>query len=199
VQRLLENTYCEIDGEPAAWRQLYAELQAERRRLESLALSAMNVRGRLEPDDERIMTRFSNQRQISLLLLRQVSTQVDREGTPGEVQLLSCHRLKANTFRTFNLPAARQLHLNTAPIPAWWLPWKLRRPLPCSLAQYFPGEDVAMAVYEDARGPQLMLDCADGSAPAICYNPLTGLWLDRAPARDLIQEDYDGESEDGIF
>jgi len=153
----------------------------------------------LKPDDERLATRFSTQRQILLLLVRCVSAQVDRAGNPDEIQLLNGTKLKAKDTRQFNLPAARLLHLNAATIPAWWLPKAIRNPLPPMLAQYF-FEDVTMAVYLGQGSDQLRLDTKDPRrAPVICYHPLEGLWLQKPPDKRAIQEDYDGENEDGMF
>ena len=200
IRRLLDKTYSDSTDDPADWQELYDEIKAQRDRLEKLALSAMSVQGQpLAPDHEGLGTRFSNQRQILLLLVRWVSGQKDKVGNPDEIQLLNGTKLKAKDVRQFNLCAARQLHLNAATIPAWWLPKAVRNPLPPLLAQYFV-EDIAMAVYLDQRSDQLVLDTSDARrAPVICYHPLEGLWLQKAADKRSIQGDYDGENEDGIF
>jgi len=200
IRRLLDKTYSDSTDDPADWQELYDEIKAQRDRLEKLALSAMSVQGQpLAPDHEGLGTRFSNQRQILLLLVRWVSGQKDKLGNLDEIHLLNGSKLKAKDTRQFNLYAARQLHLNAATIPAWWLPKAIRNPLPPMLAQYFV-EDVTMAVYLGQRSDQLVLNTNDASrAPVICYHPLEGLWLQKPADKRAIQEDYDGENEDGMF
>jgi CRISPR-associated endonuclease/helicase Cas3 len=200
IRRLLEDTYSDSNDDPAGWRELYDELKTERERLEKLAFSAEDVRGQpLHPDEEGLGTRFSTQRQILLLLARWVSDKVDKAGNPDEIHLLNGMKLKAKDIREFNLNARRKLHLNAATIPAWWLPKAVRNPLPPLLARYFL-EDVAMAVYLDQGSAQLVLHTKDARrAPVICYHPLEGLWLQKPADKRAIQEDYDGENEDGMF
>jgi len=200
IRRLLERTYSDSNDDPAAWQELYHDLKTERDRLEKLAFSATNVRGQpLRPDEEGLGTRFSTQRQVFLLLARSVSGQADKAGNPDEIQVLNLMKLKAKDIRQFNLPAARLLHLNAATIPAWWLPKAIRKPLPPLFAQYFV-EDVAMGVYCGQGSDKLDLDTHDaGRAPVICYHPLEGLWLEKSANKRAIQEDYDGENEDGMF
>jgi CRISPR-associated endonuclease/helicase Cas3 len=199
IRTLLENTYADSNADPAGWRELYDDLELERKRLEKLALRATDVRGQpLRPDEEGLGTRFSTQRQIPLLLVRWVSGQMDTAGNPDELQLLNGQKLKAKDIRKFNLYAARQLHLNTATIPAWWLPKAIRNSLPPVLAQYFV-EDVAMAVYDERHGHLEIALKSKTGAPVICYHPLEGLWLQKPPDKRAIQEDYDGENEDGMF
>jgi CRISPR-associated endonuclease/helicase Cas3 len=200
IRRLLEDTYSDSNDDPAGWRELYDDLKTERGRLEELALSATNVRGQpLRPDDEGLGTRFSTQRQILLLLVRWVSDQADKAGNPDEIQLLNGTKLKAKDLRQFNPYVVRQLHLNAATVPAWWLPRAIRNPLPPLLAPYF-FEDVAMGVYCGQGSDQLKLDTKDARrAPVICYHPLEGLWFQKSADKRAIQEDYDGENEDGMF
>lgn len=199
VRQLLEDTYSDSNDDPAAWRELFDDLKTQRDRLEKLALSATDVRGQpLRLDEEGLGTRFSTQRQIPLLLVRWVSGQVDTAGNPDELQLLNGQKLKAKDIRQFNLYAARQLHLNTAAIPAWWLPKAIRNSLPPVFAQYFV-EDVAMAVYDERHGHLEIALKSKTGAPVICYHPREGLWLKKPADKRAIQEVYDGENEDGIF
>jgi hypothetical protein len=123
---------------------------------------------------------------------------VDRLGNPEEFQLLNGEKLKRESIRKFNLYAARQLHLNTATIPAWWLLKSIREPLPPVLAQYFT-EEVGMAVY-DGRHEQLRLALKpNAGTPVISYHPLEGLWLEKPPDKKARRLEEDGEYEDGIF
>ena len=199
IRRLLERTYLESTDDPVGWKELYEELRAERDRLEKLALSATNVRGQpLGPDEEGLGTRSSPQRQIRLLLVRWISDQADKAGNPKEIQLLNGRKLKAKDIAQFSLFAARLLHLNAATIPAWWLPKAVRKKLPPLLAQYF-AEDVAWGTYPGKGNDQLSCTNDTCGAPLICYHPLEGLWLQKAPDKRAIQGDYDGEDEDGMF
>ncbi len=199
IREVLENTYKDAEDEPASWRPLYKALNEEREQLEKLALSATDVRGRpLKPDAEGLGTRFTRQQQILLLLVRWTSDRVDKLGYPEEIQLLNDAKLKLEHIREFNLDAARKLHLNTAPIPAWWLPKSIRGPLPPMVAQYF-AEDVGMAVY-DGRHQELVLALqTSAGAPVICYHPLEGLWLEKPPEKKAQRPEEDGECEDGMF
>jgi hypothetical protein len=199
LRPVLEDTYSERTREPEGWSRLLQELKSERDRLHNLALGAAAVRGReLQPDEEGLLTRFSGQRQILLLLVRWVSTSVDKLNNPEEVHLLSGVKLKRETMRKFNLYAARQLHLNLVSIPAWWLPKSMRDPLPCVLAQYF-NEDVAMAVYDGQHEELKLALNASAGAPVICWHPLEGLWLEKRPGKKAQRFEEDGESEDGMF
>jgi CRISPR-associated endonuclease/helicase Cas3 len=199
LRPVLEDTYSDRTQEPESWHELLQELNAERDRLRNLALRAADVRGReLKPDEEGLLTRVSSQKQILLLLLRWVSDRVDRLGNPEEFQLLNGEKLKRESIRKFNLYAARQLHLNTATIPAWWLLKSIREPLPPVLAQYFT-EEVGMAVY-DGRHEQLRLALKpNAGTPVISYHPLEGLWLEKPPDKKARRLEEDGEYEDGIF
>jgi CRISPR-associated endonuclease/helicase Cas3 len=200
IRQLLEQTYAEDHDDPAGWVELYDDLKAEREWLEKLALSATNVRGQpLRPDEEGLGTRFSRQRQVLLLLVRWISDRMDKGGNPAELHLLNGTKLRVENIRKFNLYVARQLHLNTATVPAWWLPRSLRKPLPPDLNQYFV-EDVALAVYLGPQSERLLLNAKDpGRAPVLCYHPLEGLWLEKPPAKETVRSDEDGENEDGMF
>ena len=200
IRDVLEATYADRRRKPPAWQELWQDLDNERQRLKNLALRATDVRGReLQPDEEGLLTRISNQRQILLLLARWVSDKADKGGNPEEIHLLNGAKLKLDNFRQFNLSAARKLHLNTATIPAWWLPKATRQPLPPLLGRYF-FEQVAMAVYLGERSEHLVLGVKNPvQAPTICYHPDEGLWLEKPPDKRAIQEDTDGESEDGMF
>jgi hypothetical protein len=200
IRQLIEETYSDSHDDPAGWQELYEEVKSQRKGLQNLALSATNVRGQpLRPDEEGLGTRFTTQRQLSLLLVRWVSDKVDKGGSPAELHLLNGTKLMVEHIRNFNIYAARQLHLNIATIPAWWLPKSLRKTLPPVLAQYFV-EDIAMGIYLGSRSNQLVLNTVDQRrVPVICYHPLQGLWLEKPPDKGAFQEEYDGESEDGIF
>lgn len=200
IREVLEATYADRTKDPESWRMLLTDLKTERERLKSLAMKATDVRGReLVPDEEGLLTRFSSQRQLLLLLVRWVSDKKDKLGGPEEIQLLNRVKLKQESLRQFNRYAAQQLHLNTATIPAWWLPKVIREPLPRLLAQYF-FEEVAMAVYLGERSERLELDVKNrAAAPTICYHPDEGLRLEKPPDKKAIRAQEDGESEDGMF
>jgi CRISPR-associated endonuclease/helicase Cas3 len=197
IRDVLEKTYSDRTQEPESWRELWQDLEKERQRLRNLALRATDVRGReLAPDEEKLLTRFSNQRQILLLLVRWVD-KADKVGNPEEIHLLNGAQLKLENIRKFNLYAARQLHLNTASIPAWWLPRAIHSPLPPALAQYF-FEEVVMAVYEGSDRLKLGVTVGD-PAPIICYHPDEGLWLEKPPGQRAVRLEEDSANEDGMF
>lgn len=200
IRDVLEATYADRKREPSAWWELWKDLVKERERLKNLALRATDVRGReLQPDEEGLLTRFSNQRQILLLLARWVSDKADKVGNPEEIHLLNGAKLKLDNLRQFNRDAARQLHLNSATIPAWWLPNAMRQPLPPAMAQYF-SEDAARAVYLGETSDRLKLGVkSDDRGPTICYHPDEGLWLEKPPDKKAIRLQEDGENEDGMF
>lgn len=200
IRDVLEATYADRKREPSAWRELWKDVDIKRECLKSLALRATDVRGReLQPDEEGLLTRVSHQRQILLLLARSVSDRADKMHNPEEVHLLNGAKLKLDDLRQFNRDAARQLHLNTVSIPAWWLPKAIRAPLPPVLAQYF-FEDAALAIYLGERSDRLQLGViGNGRAPTIYHHPDEGLWLGKPPDRGAIQLEEDGANEDGIF
>jgi CRISPR-associated endonuclease/helicase Cas3 len=200
IREVLEATYVDRKGEPESWRMLLKDLESDRQRLRNLALRATDVRGgELAPDEEGLLTRFSRQRQMLLVLVRWVSDRKDKLGNPKEVQLLNRVKLKQENLRQFNRYAAQQLHLNAATIPAWWLPAVFREPLPPLLAQYF-FEEVAIAVYLGDESERLVLGVKrHAGAPTICYHPDEGLWLEKPPDKKATRVQEDGESEDGMF
>lgn len=200
IREVLEATYADRNQEPEAWRMLLKALETERQHLKNLALRATDVRGReLAPDEEGLLTRFSSQRQVLLLMVRWVSDKKDKLGNPEEIQLMNGVKQKQESFRKFNRYAAQQFHLNTATIPAWWLPKVIREPLPPLLAQYF-FEEVAMAVYLGDKTDRLVLGVkSHAERPTICYHPDEGLWLEKPPDRRAIRREEDGEGEDGMF
>lgn len=200
IRPVLEATYADHGDEPKAWHTLLEMLQLERKRLKNLAMNAADVRGRaLAADEEGVLTRFSRQKQTLLLLARWVSDKTDRAGNPEEIHLLSRAKLGRKDVSQFNPDAARQLHLNVATIPAWWLPRQLRQPVPPALAQYF-FEDVAMAVCQGEMSERLVLGVnSSAGAPTICYHPDEGLWLESPPHKDTVPIEEDGEYDDGMF
>lgn len=200
IREVLEATYADRKQEPESWRLLLEDLESERERLRNMALRAIDVRGReLAPDEEGLLTRFSRQTQILLVLVRWVSDRKDTLGNPEEIQLLNRVKLNQENLRQFNRYAAQQLHLNTATIPAWWLPALIREQLPPLLAQYF-FDKAAIAVYLGDKSERLVLDVKrHAGAPTICYHPDEGLWLEKPPDRKAIRVQEDGESEDGMF
>jgi CRISPR-associated endonuclease/helicase Cas3 len=202
IRDLLEATYDEraskLRTEPKGWRELRAELDNERSKLEALALNVTNVRKPLKEDEEGLGTRYSTQRQIRLLMVRWLSKEVDRAGNPADLHLLNGSKLPRQDYLEFKLQAAKVLHLNVATIPAWWLPKALRAPLPSGLAQYFP-DGAAMALYDGEHSQLGLAGNNDSQAPVICYHPGEGLWLEKQPVREVINLDDDGEDDDGMF
>jgi CRISPR-associated endonuclease/helicase Cas3 len=199
IRDVLEKTYTEQENEPEDWTKLRKELEEEKRRLENLALSAVGVRGQpLGADEEGFGTRHIRQRQILLLLLRWVSSEIDRQHNPSALQLLDKKKLSVAQYGDFNLDAARRLHANAATIPAWWLPKAIREPLPPGLAQYF-SEEVVLGVWDGQRAALTLGVTNRDTAPTICYRPDIGLWLERPPAQQAMRAEGDGEDEDGIF
>lgn len=199
IRKVLEATYADRENDPMGWLELRQEMLSAKQRLENMALTALDVRGQpLCPDDGEVVTRFFSQKQISLLILRWCSPDIDRAGNPDELHLLNCQKLNRNSYREFNLNAARSLYLNTVSIPAWWLPRSIRKTLPAGIAQYFDGNTV-MAVW-DGRSEKLKLSLRNADlAPVICYTPEYGLWLETAPRKESFNSDYDGEDDDGMF
>lgn len=199
IRDVLEATYEDLADEPEPWRVLREELEDEKRRLEGCAISAADVRGRpLGPDTEGFGTRYSRQRTVLLLLLRWVSSERDRSGNPAVIQTLNTHKLTRGQYERFNTEAARAVHANVIPVPAWWIPKAVREPVPPGLAQYFH-DDVVIGVWEkDTLAVKLGVADRD-MAPAVCYRPDIGVWLAQPAQHGTVAHSGDdGEDEDGI-
>jgi CRISPR-associated endonuclease/helicase Cas3 len=193
IRCILEATYADAADEPQAWRELREALERKKQALQGRALNAADVRNNpLGPDTEGFGTRLG-QPQLLLLMLRYRN--------PAEIQLLSTKKLTFADFLNFSLPAARHLHLNAAAIPAWWVPYAIRRPLPPALAQYFT-DDVVLGVWNLETGLvklDLKREVEADTAPWVCYRPDRGLWLDRPPLKQEKPSGDDEEYDDGIL
>jgi CRISPR-associated endonuclease/helicase Cas3 len=201
MRDILEATYADFPDEPPGWRDLRDELEMKKQRDRNLALNAADVRGRpLSEDAEGYSTRLG-QKQLLLLMLYWRSPERDRAGNFMELQLLNTKKLKLEEYKNFNLDAARFLHVNTAPVPAWWVPTKLRERPPNAIAQYFT-DDVVLGVWDKQSGI-LKLDLNHGidadTAPKICYRHDLGLWLERAPEQEQVLDEGDAEYDDGML
>lgn len=201
IRGILEATYAEREAEAPGWAELRDALEQRKSSLEGRALNAANVRGNpLGPDTEGEVTRLGKP-QVLLLLLRWCSPQRDRSGNYREIQLLNTKRLKLADYEHFNLDAARQLHLNTAPVPAWWVPRECRQPPPPAIGQYF-GDEVVLAVWDCKTGQvivDLKTDVGRDSVPRIRYSPEVGLECEpplsgegRRPEAEAGEEYEDG-------
>lgn len=126
IRPLLEDTYAEpSSGEPSTWRELRAELEAERQRLVANAEAATLVLGRPALDDhEEILTRRKGAPTIPILLLHSV---VGHPG--GNVQAVALNGTTAEIGEyAWSRRSARFLHQAIVRVPRWMIPAEVPHP-----------------------------------------------------------------------
>jgi CRISPR-associated endonuclease/helicase Cas3 len=117
IREILEATYADAPaGEPAAWRELWQQLQREKERMARLALNATAIwQIPALPDEEGVQTRLSSYPVAQLLLAREV-TRLGRRSV--RVQLLNGDEVTASG-RDWDFSVAKAIHRNLVRVPRW--------------------------------------------------------------------------------
>jgi CRISPR-associated endonuclease/helicase Cas3 len=127
LRALLEATYAEPAAEPAAWRQLRAELEKTKQSLADRALSATRVWTLPAlPDEEDIQTRHSTYPTAGLLLVRAVE-RLDAQARMVRLHLVDGTEVRAGDWE-WNFDAAKAIHRNLARVPRWAVSTALNNP-----------------------------------------------------------------------
>jgi CRISPR-associated endonuclease/helicase Cas3 len=116
IRPLLEATYAEWPDEPAAWRELRAQLESAKDKLRQLALNNTNVWNQPAlPDEEGVQTRYNSRPTAQLLLA--TSVEPLSKGY-ARVALLNGQTIEA-ADRDWSFPAAKAIHWNLVRVPRY--------------------------------------------------------------------------------
>ena len=116
IRPLLEATYAERTDEPAAWRELRAELERAKDKLRQLALNNTNVWNQPAlPDEEGVQTRYNSRPTAQLLLATNV--EAISKGC-ARIALLNGQTIEA-ADRDWSFPAAKAIHWNLVRLPRY--------------------------------------------------------------------------------
>lgn len=148
IRPLLEATYAEPrDDEPAAWNELHAKLEEEKRQLTQNADAAMLVLGRPAASDDapEALTRRKGQPTVSVLILHAA------EPLPGHLARLTALDDATVTVSDYewSMAAARFIHPWLVRVPRWTVP--ASAPAPRWLGLHVPGGAVVATLREDGR------------------------------------------------
>jgi CRISPR-associated endonuclease/helicase Cas3 len=150
IRSLLETTYAEPSpDESAAWGELHANLEEEKRQLTLNAEAAMLVLGRPTVDDDKpeALTRRKGPPSVSVLLLRSV------ESLPGHLARVTTLDDNPTSHVVsdyeWSLARARVIHPWLVRVPKWVVPNSA--PSPNWLRLHVPGVAVVATLREDGR------------------------------------------------
>ncbi len=189
IRPVLEATYVEPDpAEPPAWRELHADLEAAKRKLEQNAEAAMRVRGLplLSSADDLALTRRKGPPTVPLVLLNSIEQLPDGRGwklTAPDAKRSAC----AVSDFDWNIEAARFLHRWLVRAPKWHVPDDA--PRPAWLTEHVAGDAAFARVGDDGRlffGDELH---------SVAYHPDFGVYADK-PAKARPQPEPEPWSED---
>jgi CRISPR-associated endonuclease/helicase Cas3 len=116
IRPMLEATYAEWPDEPAAWRELRAQLESAKAKLLQLALNNTNVWNQPAlPDEEGVQTRYNSRPTAQLLLATSVETPTKGR---ARVALVNGQTIEA-ADRDWSFPAAKAIHWNLVRLPRY--------------------------------------------------------------------------------
>jgi CRISPR-associated endonuclease/helicase Cas3 len=181
IRPMLESTYGEPDAnEPESWKNLHAELEAEKSALAANATAATRVLGNpMLADEEEILTRRKGPPTRMVVLLRSITG-----GLNGLTALLALDGSYAEVSEhEWRRAHALFLHQWMVRVPRWMVPTNAPRPRWLNL--HGPPNALAAVVCDDGR-------CLFGDAlSAMTYDPRLGVYDDRAlqPAAQIWKDD----------
>ncbi len=116
IRPLLEATYAEWPDEPAAWRELRAELESVKNKLRQLALNNTNVWNQPAlPDEEGVQTRYNSRPTAQVLLATRVEPL-----TKGYAQAVMVNGQTIEAAdHDWGFPAAKAIHWNLVRVPRY--------------------------------------------------------------------------------
>lgn len=184
IRPMLESTYAEPDeNEPAAWRELHADLENEKRELALIAEAATRVLGNpMLADKEEVLTRRKGPPTTPVVLLRSVTG-----GLNGLTTLVALDGSRIDiSDHEWRRAHARFLHQWIVRSPRWMIPENTPRLRWLDL--HGPSNAVVAVVRDDARC--LFSD----QVSAMNYDPRLGIFAERAPQAPLqTWKEYDDE------
>jgi CRISPR-associated endonuclease/helicase Cas3 len=187
IRGLLEATYSEpAESEPRAWKEIHAELEAEKAILAANATAATLVLGRpMLPDAEEVLTRRKGAPTTPVLLLKSLEQNADGSHT-AEALDGSTAEISEVEWRK---ASARFIHRWTVRTPAWMVPGP---PSPARwLDLHGPSGCVWAIVSHD--GTCIL----NGEASSIQYTPALGVFNQVSKARKAtLTESHDDDEFD---
>lgn len=181
IRPLLEATYAEADPlEPAAWQDLHAELEKEKRQLAANAEAATLVLGRpMLQDEDAILTRRQGAPTTPVILLRSITTTgnnsvrvVALDGSCTEISNYEWHRSAARFLQQWLVRSPRWLVPADAPHPPW-------------LTLHGPNQATVATMADDGR-------CLFSDQISILtYDPRLGLFAERNARVNTTPKDDD--------
>lgn len=188
IRPILEATYNDPGAdEPPGCRDLFEELQAEKRTLQANAEAAMRVFGlpMLEPEQDGALTRRKGAPTVPLIVARSLAPQ----STKGHWLLTAPDR--STTIISdyqWSLSAARFLHQWMVRVPRWYVPRGATGPN--WLAEHVSRDAVLALLDEDGH---LRFD--DDSSP-VSYHPDFGVFADRPAKTQLHPEPWSDDNDE---
>jgi CRISPR-associated endonuclease/helicase Cas3 len=182
IRSLLEATYAQPDPEePDGWRELHAELEAEKSQLAANAEAATLVLGRpMLQDEDTVLTRRQGAPTTPLVLLRSIAS-----AQAGSVIVVALDGTQIEISRhEWSRASARFLHQWLVRAPRWLVP--AEAPRPPWLTLHGPDNATVATVTDGGRcdfGDQLS---------SMAYDPRLGIFAER-PTRQPTQQKDDDE------
>lgn len=175
IREILERTYEERNGEPAAWQKLREEMQKWMERLKGMADNATRVWNLPALfDDEGGQTRYETAPTAHLLLLRQMEVQ----GAAAELLLVSGERVLCRESQ-WEFAVAKAIHRNLIRAPYWALKEGLAQ-APRWLTTYADSCAAALLCHDGE------IVWIDGETEAgMTYSEEIGLWIRPEKARKI--------------
>jgi CRISPR-associated endonuclease/helicase Cas3 len=181
IRPLLEATYAAADPqEPAAWQDLHAELEKDKRQLAANAEAATLVLGRpMLQDEDAILTRRQGAPTTPVILLRSITTignnsvrVVALDGSQAEISAYDWRRSSAKFLQQWLVRTPRWLVPAEAPHPPW-------------LTLHGPNQATVATVADDGRC--LFAD----QLSTLTYDPRLGLFVERIARVNTTPKDDD--------
>lgn len=189
IRTILEETYRDASGEPAAWQSLRKRLLMARETMAKSALRQSNPWQLPLDDDEGVRTRWNSCPTVNLFMVHRVVGWDEKEGAELELLNGECCRLG---FGHFNVSIARSLHRNLVRVPRWAVAERLsRQRLPQWLRPYMKREGLLVKMEDDGT-----VAGTDGEPTGLQYRPDLGIVIPEKSLRCKNQNEEDDESYD---
>jgi CRISPR-associated endonuclease/helicase Cas3 len=184
IRAILEATYAEPKAdEPSAWQELREQLEAQKRIMAGLALSATTIwNNPALPDEEGVQTRLMTCPTGQLLLAAEISP---LDSHSARLRLLEGQKVTARD-RGWNFEAAKAIFRNLVRVPRWAIAAGLEKP-PAWLAHH-----VAQPTAVGIVGPNGDIHWpGDEKQTGLSYHRDQGVFINRQRAARSPQEDFD--------
>jgi CRISPR-associated endonuclease/helicase Cas3 len=180
IRPLIEATYAEQPDEPAAWRELRAELEARKKRMSRIAVANSTPWQPQLADEEGVQTRWNGQPTALLLPVRRVWELSGQD--PRFAIGLTLLDGTACELRTggWNFAAAKAVHRNLVRIPLWPVRAQQKNSVGQDLSwvrEYVDGSCVACRLKDDR-----FYFVQGGDKSCLKYTPELGVVIERQSA-----------------